>query len=434
MKRQFQSGPQEVTAFCTNFRRNREMTGKLDLYKLCKWNVIVFIFYIFWYKYAYREIVNVIYITGIFAIACMAFDLLNNRSNIQHVFPSGVSVNLIMCVYSVITGIWAAVNYSALISEIKTYASYTLMCMAICYVTYYEKDPGWIAKTLVAVAALCCVQVFFKGYHLAFYGYVMGPDNNPNEFGLVLDLGIFGVLFTYPKKKKAGKIISILLMIAFVYFIVGCGSRKCLIAALILIIMWAFPMIKEKLLSGSNTDKVLILLSVIILIVAAVYYYQNVYVNTDSYNRMTILGDTSDESGSSAKRELYYRLAFEIFLNRPVFGAGFEQFRYYNQYGAFSHSTFAEAIASWGIIGCIIYFLPVVTIAIKLMRGRKKTKKPEMFLVLIALWVTEIFLGIGQIWFYSIEHLIAWTILYVVINKSDSKEETPKEKCKYVKA
>ena len=410
------------------------MTGKIELSKLCKWNVIIFVFYIFWFKYAHGEIVSVMYFTGLIAIACMAFDLLYNHSSILRVFPFGVSVNLIMCIYSVVVGIWAAVNYSALISQIKTYACYTLMCMAICYVTYYEKNLAWIVKTLVYVALLCCVQVIFKGYHMPLYGYVMSPDNNPNEFGLILNLGIFGTIFTYPEKKKAGKLTSIILMIVFVVFIVGCGSRKCLISALILIAMWAFPMIKEKILYGSNGEKALIFLAVIILIAAGVYYYQNVYINTESYSRMTILGDTSNEEGSSAKRELYYKLALEVFLSKPLFGAGFEQFRYYNHYGAISHSTFAEAIASWGIAGCLIYFLPVIMIAINLIRGRKIKKNKEIFLTLIALWVTEIFLGIGQIWFYSIEHLIAWTIIYTVYNEFYSKTETPKEKSKYVKA
>ena len=120
------------------------MVRKNHLSELCKWNVAVFLFYIFWFKYAYKEIVSVIYITGLIAIFCMFLDLFLNNIDISCVFPFGVSVNLIICVYSIITGIFISVQYTLVISQIKTYVCYTLMCMAICYVTYIEKNIYFI--------------------------------------------------------------------------------------------------------------------------------------------------------------------------------------------------------------------------------------------------------------------------------------------------
>ena len=63
-----------------------------------------------------------------------------------------------------------------------------------------------------------------------------------------------------------------------------------------------------------------------------------------------------------------------------------------------------------------------------------KKDSPYFIKALIALWVMELFLGIGQIWFYSVEHLTAWTIIYLVDHIYDEKQEIPKEKYKYVKA
>ena len=194
------------------------------------------------------------------------------------------------------------------------------------------------------------------------------------------------------------------------------------------------PLFAKQINNAKTANKIFIMVCIIVLVAAGIYYYRNVYVNTESYNRMTLLGNTENEEGSSAKRELFYKLALEIFVAKPVFGAGYEQFRMYNQYGAYSHSTYAEAIASWGTIGCIIYFLPVLGIAGKLLRRRTDKKNPELYRLLFALWIMEIFLGVGQIWFYTIEHLIAWTLLYLCYNAASEQNQNEIKRCKYVKA
>ena len=411
------------------------MTEKNHLSEICKWNVGLFLFYVFWFQYAYREIVSIIYVTGLVAIICMLADLLLNNLDFSSVFPFGVSVNLVMCVYSIITGIFVAIAYEFLISQIKTYACYTLMCMAICYVTYNEKDIEWLAKLLVCISLVCCLQVTFKGYYKGLYGYVMSENNNPNSLGLVLDLGIFGIIYLFSKiKQNYLKTLCFGLILYFLAIIVGCGSRKCLIAAVIIILLWMIPLVREKMAAASVLNKGLILLFALLAVVAVVYYYNHVYIYTDSYNRMTILGNTTNAEGSSAKRELYYKLAVESFLQHPVFGIGYQQFIYTNKYKAISHSTYAEALASWGTIGSIIYFIPVFSAGKRLISQGIKKGSSYISRALVALWAMEIFLGVGQIWFYSVEHLVAWTMIYLADNIYSEKKDVSKRRCKYVKA
>ncbi len=408
------------------------MIKKNYISELCKLNVAVFLFYVFWYKYAFRETVAVIYVTGLIAIVCMVVDLLYYNLDIFTVFPFGVSVNLVMCAFSIITGLFVTAQYTFLVSQIKTYACYTLMCMAICYVTYNEKSSEWLARLLIYVSIVCCLQVAFKGYHKIFYGYVISEDNNPNSFGLVLDLGIFGIIYIFSKIKRYSiKILCYFLIAFFLTFIVGCGSRKCLIAAVIIVLMWIFPLVKERISKASIINKALILFAVAILMVFVVYYYKNYYVTTDSYNRMKLLGDTTNEEGSSAKRAHFYKLALECFVRSPFFGIGFQQFRTTNPWGSFSHSTYAEALASWGMVGCIIYFAPVLSMGRKLMHLAIRKNSSYISKMLLALWVMEIFLGIGQIWFYSIEHMIAWTLVFLC-SETVVNQNVHIKKCKYI--
>ncbi len=409
------------------------MFEKINLANICKAAIAAFIIYVCLLKYALGERVIVIYITGIIAIGSMVVDMLRNNESFMGVFPFGVVVNLVMCVYSVLTGIFVAKNPTFMMSQLKSYLSYSMVCMAICYVVHVEKSIEWLTKLLVFVSVLCCMQVLFRGYYNVLYGYVMSEDNNPHSLGLVLDMGIFGVVYTHTKRKAWRKAIDFLLIGMFVYVIVGCGSRKCLIAAILIIMIWLLPQIRETYSKGSFTVKAGIAAAIIAGIALSVYYYRTVYIHSISYDRMQILGNVTNASGSSALREYYYKVAIDVFLENPFFGAGFSQFMFYNAQMAISHSTYAEAIASWGFIGCVLYFSPVLVAGVRTLKMAINKQGTYITRVVLALGVMEIFLGIGQIWFYTVEHLIAWTVIFLMVKIQQEKMSMPERKCKYVR-
>ena len=183
----------------------------------------------------------IIYLTGFVSVVCMMIDLIQKESKVEQIFPFGVTVNVILCAYSVIIGVIIAVNVDVLVSEIKTYLCFALICMVICYVTYIEKKIDWLANILAFTAILCCIQVTVKGYYIELYGYVMSADNNPHALGMTLDMGIFGIAFTNRKRSAARTLLCYFFIVAFIYFIIGCGSRKCLIAAIIITLIWVLP-------------------------------------------------------------------------------------------------------------------------------------------------------------------------------------------------
>ncbi len=413
--------------------------GEITLRKICKWFIIAFIFYVCWVKYAFGERSYLLYITGLLPIGIMGFELLVTKEKLEGYFPFGVVVNLIMCVYSIITGIWVAKDPSLLVDQIKTYACVSLLCLAICYVTKEEKDLSWIAKTFIFVSIVCCVNVSVSGYYVADYGYVISIDNNPNTLGLVLDLGLFGLAYIDREAKGYRRIIDVLCAAFFLYFIVGCGSRKCLLGGVIICLLWLIPVIKEIFSSSGYVKKTIFVLAALALIAFIVQYYNETYVNTESFHRMEMLGDTSNARGSSALRLSYYKRAIELLSEHPVFGIGFQQFRFWNERHAYSHSTYAEAIASWGIAGSLLYFIPVLVTGWRLVNIILYHKNSYAARIIFALLIMELFIGAGQIWFYEIEHLIALTLIFLYTNMeyqedSDTKKASIERRCKYVKA
>lgn len=406
---------------------------EIRLYHFAKASVMAFILYVCWFRYVFGEKTIILYLTGAVSIGTMVFDMLRNNESYLGVFPFGVAVNIIMCVYSVLTGLFVAVNTNFLLSQLKSYLCYSLVCLVICYVVHVEKSIDWLVKFLVFVSVVCCLQVLLRGHYRVLYGWVMSEDNNPHSLGLVMDLGIFGVAYTMNKKNVWWKAASYILIGMFIYVIVGCGSRKCLIAAVIISMLWLLPQIRETYSKGSTAIRFGVIMAIIAGIVLLVFYYRNVYMHSFTYERMQILGDVSNESGSSAKREYFYKVAFNLFMEYPFFGVGYEQFRFYNMYTAIAHSTYAEAIACWGFIGSMTYFVPVAVAGVKTMKMVFNKQGSYVTRIVLALWAMEIFLGIGQIWFYTVEHLIAWTVVFLMVKIQYESVSMPERKCKYVR-
>lgn len=401
-------------------------------YKLAKICIYGFLAYILWYIYLFGEKVIILYISIFVATVCVLFEVLQYREDFRSLCPYGVLINVFMCLYSLLTGIFVARSQDALISAVKTYASFSVVCFDICYISKKEKGIDWLLNCIILICIVSSINIFVNGFYVAGYGYVLGPKQNPNLLGLTMDLGVFSAAFKAIRKRKK-QIIYLGLALLFTYIIIQCGSRKCLISALLICALWLFAFI-HKTWNKSIRANIGILILIGVLIIAVYYYYTKIYINTYSYNRMEVLG--SSESGSSSQiRKMYYEFALNYFMEYPFFGIGLDQFSVWNPLGGYSHSTYAEMLADWGFVGSVIYLLPVCTIGIKLLKSSFYSRETSVTRIIFALWAMEVFLGVGQIWFYEIEHLIAWTIIYLYYDMQvETKESIPERKYKYVKA
>lgn len=403
--------------------------------KIAKISIYVFLLYILWFRYAYSVKNIILYSTTLLAATCMFCDLLMSHQNMREVFPIGVLINVVMCIYSLVFGLFVAINQDLLFNAVITYSAFSIVCLAICYISKEEKSFDWLLNAIIAIDVLCSIFVLTRGYYWIGYGYVLGPSHNPNTFGMVMNLGLFCLTYRTQKNRKR-MVLYAGLIVLFLFVIINCGSRKNLFAAIIICLLWLFQQSRIIWRNGRWMTRIVLLVSIALIISFAAYYYANVFSKTDVALRMEKLGDQSE--GSSRNRMLYYKFAIEYFLERPVFGIGLQQFIVWNPLGQYSHSTYAEAVADWGLVGCLIFFIPVIWAAIKLMKYLLSSMNNETTRSIIALWIMEIFLGVGQIWFYEIEHLIAWTIIYLYVDMSDyiwhERNHISERKYKYVKA
>lgn len=403
---------------------------EIKIYKISKLLIYIFFVYILWFQYVYGVKKIILYGSVVLAAACMFFDLLASNQSIRDIVPTGVMINIVMVIYSLFFGIFVARNQDYLLDAAKIYGSFSVVCLVVCYITKNEKSFDWLLNAIIAIDILCAFFVLFRGYYWKGYGHVLGPEHNPNSLGTAMDLGLFCLIYKAQKKQKK-LILSASIMILFIYIIIGSGSRKGLFAAIIVCSLWFFQQSKRIWRNGRWYTRTALLLFIALLIVSVIYYYQNIYIKTDISARMDMLGDKTEES--SRNRMYYYQLAIEYFLEKPLFGIGLQQFGIWNPYGQYAHSTYAEVIADWGLIGSLIYFVPVIWAAIQLVRMLFSQTNDDTTKSVTTLWIMEIFLGIGQIWFFSVTHLISWTIIFLFIQMDKEKHAVTGKQYKYIK-
>ena len=392
----------------------------LQLAKITKISATILIFYILFYLQVWGDNHLILYgsamLTG---LSMMILCFQEGYLDFSYV-PFGVWNNLIMVVYSLLTGIIVAYNYSMVVSSSITFAAYSIVCIAVCYVSAEENSFDWILRVLILLALVCSIYAFFQGTIIEGYGKTLSRANNPHVFAAVMNLGIFSVTYLENKdgkRKSLFSVLSVFLICFFYYSIIECGSRKYLIASGILVGIWVLASLRVRWNKGDLQQRIILVLICCAAIAIIFYYYRFIYMNSYTYLRMS----TKDDAGNQNRIE-FYQKAFAIYMDHPIFGGGYDQFRYWAGTGGYSHSTYAEAIADFGSLGCLIYFSPILYTTVCVLRGALKVRDYHSNL-LVALCIVELFLGVGQIFFMEFYHFLAWMIIFYFTKELIDKEK-----------
>jgi len=141
-------------------------------------------------------------------------------------------------------------------------------------------------------------------------------------------------------------------------------SKKGLVFSLVLIILYTFSNISVKKIS---------------IVLACVIATGLVLLNNSDFLETVGLilvrfdnligaldGSGYDNGSSSTERIEYINIGLEGFKKSPIWGHGWDSFRYFNG-GMYSHNNFIELLFSLGIIGLIVYYAIHLSIIKKLL-------------------------------------------------------------------
>ena len=375
-------------------------------------SIAILIFYFFWYFQIYGNLRLVLYGCSLIAILSTGIDLFqNNRTIVFKDYPTGIWSKLALIPYCLITAFIIAHNKESAISATITYTAFAMISFVITYISLQKKSINWLINILCVIVIFDCIWVIFNGVYFPGYGNVLGRNCNPNSLGVIMLLGIFSLAYKSVDKPQYS-LLAMLLVLLPLYIIIGCGSRKCFISAIIFLSLWIVFLVFFAIRRYESTYGLAFMLLGIVTIYIAYRYLKRFYINTDLYGRMSQLKDVSDNSRISL-----YKEAFQLFFENPILGIGLDQFKNRSTLGAMSHSTYAEMLCDLGLVGSIIYsvsFISAIVISIKGFISKTNDNQFRLCLI-IALMSSEFFLGVGQVFFFDIEHFIAWTIIYVIL-------------------
>lgn len=359
----------------------------------------------------YFAIPNVMLIFG--GLIAVTYALANSgRITLRKMITKENELMVYFMAYMLIIGCLFSPRRSDHLSQWLTCLEYLFLQIIISSII---KESGTnVFNTLLLVIAVVLAGIFIREpvNFLNTGRYSISNEYDPNGLGMAFAAGIWSSLNQY-EKKKLPLIFTGLLIALFGYCILMTGSRKSLVAASLVIVLWVpfsfIPSLKGRgLLSG-----IISLLCLLILGIVIAREFISLYTDSTIAARMdNLLAETQEGNRSNM-----YRQGFELLKTNPLFGVGFQGFKYY--FGSYSHSTIVEVPVSGGIIGAILYFSAYVASTKKMLTIYVKTNHmPELInehirvKMILLLWVALLFYSVCIIHPYQFDSAVMFAIIF----------------------
>lgn len=335
------------------------------------------------------------------AIVCVLGDLLQGKISIS----SEIKCWIVYIVFSLVT-VGFAIDSNAAFKSIWEYVQRLILIMMISYICEKEKSVNYSIRLLAVTAIACAVSSLMMNESVSKkLTMTSGAIISTNDIGAIMAFGCFAVLFAFGLKEHKGLIktlIKISYIIAALSVIFLAGSRKSILAIIILFVLLFLFCAKDYFNNISTTQLIIVTL---LLIATAIFVYNYLLPNveqTDMYAR--IYGRKAEGAlESDADRIALYRQAMEAFFNNPLFGLGYNNFEVLH-YGTYTHSTYVEPLACSGI-GGFLYLAPYVMILAKqinLIKLFKHDTEERLWQKeLLAFYISFLFVGIGIPYIYK---------------------------------
>lgn len=398
-------------------KSNNEVAGIqytfMDLiYAVCKYSCIVLIVYYCWYVEAFGNFSLVVNGSFLIMSGCIFLIHLVDAEIRFKEIPYGIWNKVIMIIYTIVPGLLIAYDRSTLLNAIKHYIIFFLITYAFVLVSNYYNSYDWIMNAIISAILIDCFHLVLFGYHYSATRIVLSSNSNPNYLVTLLNLGLFCVLFK-TSFTFASLVKSIPISALIFYNVIMAGSRKGLLASLMLFAFWGLSTLVQIHRKGSTRQILVLWAFIIFIIIVFSYVFINIIANAEVMTRMKTM---RHEKSNSARIDMYIK-ALRIFLNKPIFGGGLDQYQHWSGTGGYSHSTYAEAIADFGFVGTVLYFAPFIYTIYTLLTMIINDHQLFYSMFLLGFCLIELFLGAVQVWFLEAGHIITWAIIFICTQK-----------------
>lgn len=268
--------------------------------------------------------------------------------------------------------------------------------------------------------AIGLLSVFFsQPYHgVATSRQVLvlfGVEADPNNQVVLMLIGICISLF-YLLYEKRHRLLSVCVLIVNTYSSFRASSRAGLVTMVVLCV-FCLVVSEEKL-----TLKSILKRAIFVLVIFVVFYYvASNFLSEEIYNR---LFDFDSYEGGSDRTTLWSN-AWRLYVRDPLtmlIGAGWGTVNDYTGLDLAVHNTFLTMLCDVGIVGTMIFMIPIIYASIKLLI--KKNVFPVMLLV--SQLIPSFFIdAINKRFFWNA--IIILLVYYCNMSSLDSAKNTMKK-------
>ena len=202
---------------------------------------------------------------------------------------------------------------------------------------------------------------------------------DPNDLSALYIVGVvIGLDLLY--EKKGYLVLNIISVVAGLITILMTGSRGGLVSVISIIALIFILSNKKK-----GIKNIIVSMLIIIVILAVLYTLTSKFVSTASLTRIFTIEDSKIGYARGTGRMALWKYGFSLFLQKPLMGWGWGG---YNTMGVASHNTYLSMLLDTGIIGMILFIVPMVMINIRAF----KSGKPLVIMLLLAGLIPSLFI------------------------------------------
>lgn len=320
--------------------------------------------------------------------------------------------------------------------EFRSWFSLVLLASSFYIFIYAFKA---IKNKLLVVSIISLGLFLFSLYFLFYYrneilnfrsygleAFRLGSYfDNPNGVSAYAVLGVASSLFVILFEKKVFRFCFSLPLLTNLLVGITTGSKTFILAIGVFAISLLFFRFKN--------HKIIFLISLGILIGIGLILINLPFLQTlkvrivDAFQ--TLIGISSKADTSTIERVVWIDYGFYLGARNVLFGLGVNGFSHYSGIGTYSHSNFAEVLCDFGLIGFIIFHLPLLLILFRALFKKGTDKSLVLPFILYYLLI-----GFSNVYYYKKFYFLILAFLFYLTFVESEKQKSLSwvEKCKRV--
>lgn len=270
---------------------------------------------------------------------------------------------VLFCVWATLSYLWASSLEGVTEQIFNMYVAIMANIMMVAYITTYKEKLDDTYKWLLPIALIYLVQSIFVGHFDSEMRF--SATGAVNQFGISTSYIYLFALYAAKEKKGKRWIAYLILGLSLILSLLT-GSRKTLVN---LVLFTCMVMLFSKYDKNvfKNLGRVLLVLAVAVIAVIIVLKIEFLY-NILGNRLVSLLsyfnGDVTEDL-SALRREYMKADAVSLFLSNPLKGIGLNNFKYIARYGTYAHSNYYELLCCLGVVGAMLYYIPLAIVSVK---------------------------------------------------------------------